>query len=111
MQRSPRRAGSRKKAEEAGSKVPRRRGNPEGLSHPQQVEDAANAVFNSLGSIIDALVAKAEAGSCQHAKCVFEFARVMDVEMKREQKAEPWVTELMNALRALPEPTETPIAV
>jgi len=111
MQRSPRRAGSRKKVEKLASKVRRPRGNPKGLSHSQQVEDAANAVFNSLGTIVEALVSKAEAGSCQHAKCVFEFARVMELELAKEQKAEPWVTELMSALRALPEPTEAPIAV
>ncbi len=85
---------------------PRRR-----RSKVKQVESAANLVFESLPEIVGALVEKAKEGSCQHAKCVFDVARIAEIEMKKPQKAEPWVRDLLNAIRGLPEPVEPTPAV
>ena len=72
-------------------------------SRPKQVETAAGIVFDALPGIVEKMVEKALEGSCQHAKFVFELARVAEVEMVRDEKPEPWVEELLTALRALPD--------
>jgi hypothetical protein len=77
---------------------------------PRQVDAAAAIVFGALPGIVDKLVEKALEGSVQHAKCVFDLARIAEVETLKNEKPEPWVAELLSALRALPEvpePTRT----
>jgi hypothetical protein len=78
---------------------------------PKQVEAAAAIVFGALPGIVDKLVEKALEGSVQHAKCVFEMARIAEVEAVKDEKPEPWVAELLSALRALPEGPEPTQAV
>lgn len=92
---------------EAAAKLKTRRSR----SKVKQVELASSLVFESLPEIVAVLVQKAKEGSCQHAKCVFDMARIAEIEMKKPQKAEPWVKELLNALRGLPEPAEPTPAV
>jgi hypothetical protein len=82
-----------------------------GLTRPEQVEAAVGIVFDSLPEIVEILVEKAKAGSVQHAKYIFELARVAEVAVVREEVPEPWVTELLSALRALPEPSQPTPAV
>lgn len=72
-------------------------------SRPKQVETAAGVVFDALPGIVEKMVEKALEGSCQHAKFVFDLARVAEVEIARDEKPEPWVEELLTALRALPD--------
>jgi hypothetical protein len=72
-------------------------------SRPKQVETAAGIVFDALPGIVEKMVEKALEGSCQHAKFVFDLARVAEVEMAKDEKPEPWVEELLTALRALPD--------
>ncbi len=69
---------------------------------PKQVATAAKIVFDSLPEIVEKLVELAKQGSCQHAKCVFDLARVAEVHMAKDEPVEPWVTELLTALRAIP---------
>ncbi len=75
----------------------------------EKLQQAAAIVVNELPEIMAALVEKAKAGSYLHAKCAFELARISEIELPRVSKAEPWVEELLSALRALPDPTE-PVA-
>jgi hypothetical protein len=72
----------------------------------QKLQEAASIVVNELPEIMAALVEKAKEGSYLHAKCAFELARISDLELPRQSKPEPWVEELLAALRALPNPTE-----
>jgi hypothetical protein len=72
----------------------------------QKLQQAASIVVNELPAIIDALVKKAKEGSYLHAKCAFELARISDLELPRQSRPEPWVEELLAALRALPNPAE-----
>lgn len=75
----------------------------------EKFQQAAAIVVNDLPAIMKALVEKAKEGSYLHAKCVFELARISEIELPKVQRAEPWVEELLGALRALPDPTE-PVA-
>lgn len=72
----------------------------------EKLRQAAAIVINELPEIIAALVEKAKEGSYLHAKCAFELARISDIELPRQSKPEPWVEELLAALRALPNPAE-----
>ena len=72
----------------------------------EKLQQAAAIVVNELPEIMAALVEKAKAGSYLHAKCAFELARVSEIELPKVSKAEPWVEELLSALRALPDPAE-----
>jgi hypothetical protein len=72
----------------------------------EKLQEATAIVVNELPEIMTALVEKAKAGSYLHAKCAFELARISDIELPKVSKAEPWVEELLSALRALPEPAE-----
>ena len=74
-------------------------------SRPKQVETAAAIVFDALPGIVEKMVEKALEGSCQHAKFLFDLARVAEVEMVKDENPEPWVEELLSALRALPDGT------
>ena len=71
-----------------------------------KLQQAAAIVVNELPAIMAALVEKAKEGSYLHAKCAFELARISEIEMPKVSKAEPWVEELLSALRALPDPAE-----
>ena len=71
-----------------------------------KLQQAAAIVVNDLPEIMAALVEKAKAGSYLHAKCAFELARISEIELPKVSKAEPWVEELLSALRALPDPAE-----
>jgi hypothetical protein len=95
------------KTDMSGGNKPRKRVGR--ARRPKQVEAAAAIVFGALPGIVDKLVEKALEGSVQHAKCVFEMARIAEVEAVKDEKPEPWVAELLSALRALPEgPEPTP---
>ncbi len=72
----------------------------------KKLQQAAAIVVNGLPEIVAALVSKAKTGSYLHAKCAFEFARISEIELPKVSKAEPWVEELLSALRALPDPAE-----
>lgn|SRR5512146_1136689 len=72
----------------------------------EKLQQAAAMVVNELPEIMAALVEKAKAGSYLHAKCAFELARISEIELPRVSKAEPWVEELLSALRVLPDPAE-----
>lgn len=72
----------------------------------KKLQEAAAILVNELPEIMTALVEKAKAGSYLHAKCAFELARISEIELPKVDKAEPWVEELLSALRALPDPTE-----
>src|SRR5512146_1725618 len=72
----------------------------------EKLQQATAIVVNDLPEIMTALVEKAKAGSYLHAKCAFELARISEIELPRVSRAEPWVEELLNALRALPDPAE-----
>ncbi len=72
----------------------------------QKLERAAAIVISQLPEIMDAIVEKAKEGSYLHAKCAFEVARISDIELPKVEKPEPWVDELLNALRALPDSAE-----
>ena len=72
----------------------------------EKLRQATALVVNELPEIMAALVEKAKAGSYLHAKCAFDLARISDIELPKVSKAEPWVEELLSALRALPEPAE-----
>jgi hypothetical protein len=78
---------------------------------PKQVATAAMLVFEALPGIVEKLIEKAMEGSCQHAKCVFDLARVAEVQMAKDEPTEPWVLELLSALRAIPDPTQPTPAV
>jgi hypothetical protein len=75
----------------------------------EKLEQAAAIVVNELPEIVAAIVEKAKAGSYLHAKCAFELARISEIELPRGSEPEPWVEELLSALRALPDPTQ-PVA-
>ncbi len=75
-----------------------------------KLQQAAAIVVNELPGIIAALVEKAKEGSYLHAKCAFELARISEIELPRVSKPEPWVEELLTALRALPNPAEPAVA-
>lgn len=72
----------------------------------EKLQQAAAIVVNELPEIMEALVEKAKAGSYLHAKCAFELARISEIALPKVSKAEPWVEELLSALRALPDPAE-----
>ena len=72
----------------------------------EKLQQATAIVVNELPEIMAALVEKAKTGSYLHAKCAFELARISDIELPKVSKAEPWVEELLSALRALPDPAE-----
>ncbi|HEU5401213.1 MAG TPA: hypothetical protein VFU86_07645 [Terriglobales bacterium] len=72
----------------------------------EKLQEAAAIVVNELPEIMTALVEKAKAGSYLHAKCAFELARIAEIELPKVSTAEPWVEELLSALRALPDPAE-----
>ncbi|MDT8068661.1 MAG: hypothetical protein ROO76_10915 [Terriglobia bacterium] len=72
----------------------------------EKLRQAAAIVINELPEIMAALVEKAKEGSYLHAKCAFELARISDIDLPRDSKPEPWVEELLTALRALPNPAE-----
>ncbi len=76
----------------------------------EKLQQAAAIVVNELPEIMAALVEKAKAGSYLHAKCAFELARISEIELPKVTQAEPWVEELLSALRALPDPTESAVA-
>ena len=76
----------------------------------EKLQEAAAIVVNELPEIMAALVEKAKAGSYLHAKCAFELARISEIELPRSSMAEPWVEELLSALRALPDPAEAAAA-
>jgi hypothetical protein len=98
----------------SGERTTRQPGEPDGSPIEDDVQtlkieklqQATAIVVNELPEIMAALVEKAKAGSYLHAKCAFELARISDIELPRVSKAEPWVEELLNALRALPDPAE-----
>lgn len=69
----------------------------------RQVDEAAEVVFAALRDIAQAMVDKAIQGSYLHAKCAIEMARVAEVELPKHSEPEPWVVELLSALKALPE--------
>ena len=75
----------------------------------EKLEQAAEIVVSELPEIVAAMVEKAKAGSYLHAKCAFELARISEIELPKGSESEPWVEELLNALRALPDPTQ-PVA-
>jgi hypothetical protein len=72
----------------------------------EKLEQAAEIVVNELPEIVAAMVEKAKAGSYLHAKCAFELARISEIELPRVSESEPWVEELLSALRALPDPAQ-----
>jgi hypothetical protein len=72
----------------------------------EKLQQATAIVVNELPEIMAALVEKAKAGSYLHAKCAFELARIAEIELPKVSEAEPWVEELLSALRALPDPAE-----
>lgn len=72
----------------------------------EKLQEATAIVVNELPEIMAALVEKAKDGSYLHAKCAFELARISEIELPRVSKAEPWVEELLSALRALPDPAQ-----
>ena len=72
----------------------------------EKLQQAAAIVVNELPEIMEALVEKAKAGSYLHAKCAFELARISEISLPNVSKPEPWVEELLSALRALPDPAE-----
>lgn len=72
----------------------------------EKLQQATAIVVNELPEIMAALVEKAKAGSYLHAKCAFELARISEIELPKVSTAEPWVDELLSALRALPDPAE-----
>ena len=76
-----------------------------------KVEQANAVVILELPGILQALVKKAKQGSYLHAKCVFEFARIAEIELPKIEKPEPWVEELLTALRAVPDSAEAPSAI
>ena len=73
----------------------------------KKLQQAAAIVVDELPEIMAALVKKAKEGSYLHAKCAFELARISEIELPKASKPEPWVEELLSALRALPDPTES----
>ena len=75
----------------------------------EKLEQAAAIVVNELPEIVAAMVEKAKAGSYLHAKCAFDLARISEIELPKGSESEPWVEELLSALRALPDPTQ-PVA-
>ncbi len=75
----------------------------------EKLQQAAAIVVNELPEIMTALVEKAKAGSYLHAKCAFDLARISEIELPKVAMEEPWVEELLSALRALPDPAE-PVA-
>jgi hypothetical protein len=77
----------------------------------EKVEQANALVVLELPGILQALVKKAKEGSYLHAKCVFEFARIAEIELPKVEKPEPWVEELLTALRAVPDPAQAPSAI
>ncbi len=75
----------------------------------EKLQQAAAIVVDELPEIIAAMVEKAKAGSYLHAKCAFELARISEIELPKVAKTEPWVEELLSALRALPDAAD-PVA-
>ena len=68
----------------------------------ERLESLRLRIFESLPAVVDALIEQATSGSYQHAKCLFDLARLAEVKLPKEMDPQGWAAMMLQELRAIP---------
>lgn len=68
----------------------------------ERLEGLRLKIFESLPAVVDALIEQATSGSYQHAKCLFDLARLAEVKLPKEMDPQGWAAMMLQELRAIP---------